>query len=414
MQIGNRALLIGITLFLTATAPVVAGGPRHFTDLAQRIDAVRNLLGWQQDQGVAPRIIPEAANGSPSIDLDHLVNPSGLEATLRNFLATSPLDDLRITVPGGQARLGDYALGTGDSLLSHLLILRGDAFIYGHLAGSVVTLDGDIVLGAGGRVDGEALALGGQVRDFGGQVAGEIRAMREATAPVPSPRVSPLAALARSGAGLLGTFLTLTALGFGLVLFGKANLDVVSDTVTHSFGRAFLVGLLGQILLLPTFGMLVVGLALTVVGVLLIPFAVIVYGLLVIVCVVGGFLAVAHAMGETHARRRMARGILVEYPNSYRYMLVGLAAVLSIWLIWVVFGWVPIAGGLIWSAAALATWVLGTTGFGAALLSRAGIRANFTGRLVPPEAMTDEYLWATPQFGVPAVKRPPQGTRTDT
>ena len=30
---------------------------------------------------------------------------------------------------------------------------------------------------------------------------------------------------------------------------------------------------------------------------------------------------------------------------------------------------------------------------------------------VPPAMMTDEYLWATPQLGVPAVKRPPKDPR---
>jgi hypothetical protein len=56
------------------------------------------------------------------------------------------------------------------------------------------------------------------------------------------------------------------------------------------------------------------------------------------------------------------------------------------------------------------TWVLGTGGLGAALLTRAALRENFAGRLLPPEALTDEYLWATPQFGVSAAKRP--GART--
>jgi hypothetical protein len=40
------------------------------------------------------------------------------------------------------------------------------------------------------------------------------------------------------------------------------------------------------------------------------------------------------------------------------------------------------------------------------------VRENFAGRIIPPEALTDEYLWATPQFGVPAVKRPGAGSRT--
>jgi hypothetical protein len=218
--------------------------------------------------------------------------------------------------------------------------------------------------------------------------------------------LSPLALALRKAAGLVGVLLSLGVIGFGTVVFARHNLEVVSDTVSNSFGRSFLVGLIGQLLLLPTFGMLVVGLILSVVGVLLLPFAVIVYGLLVVLTVLGGFLAVAHAMGEIYTRRRMALGATVGSPNSYRYLLVGLGTVATIWLAWVIFGWVPIAGQLIYGAAILITWLLGTAGFGAALLSRAGAREQFSGRLLPPEAMTDEYLWATPQFGVSAVSRP--------
>jgi hypothetical protein len=209
---------------------------------------------------------------------------------------------------------------------------------------------------------------------------------------------------------VLGVFLTLTVLGFGLVMFGRQNLEVVSDTVSHSLGRAFVTGLLGQILLLPTFGMLVVGLILSVAGILLLPFAVAVFAMLVVVAVVGGYLAVAHAMGETYTRRRMALGVVIGSANSYRYLLVGLIALASVWAAWALFGWVPVAGSIVWGAAFFVTWLLGTAGFGAALLSRAGIKENFSGRLLPPEALTDEYLWATPQFGVTAGRRP--GTRT--
>jgi hypothetical protein len=56
--------------------------------------------------------------------------------------------------------------------------------------------------------------------------------------------------------------------------------------------------------------------------------------------------------------------------------------------------------------------MLATVGFGAALLSRAGLKEHFAGRLIPAESLTDEYLWATPQFGVTAVKRPGRADRT--
>ena len=70
------------------------------------------------------------------------------------------------------------------------------------------------------------------------------------------------------------------------------------------------------------------------------------------------------------------------------------------------FGWVPVAGQLMKGAAILVSWLLASVGFGAALLSRGGLREQFAGRIIPQEMLTDEYLWATPRFGVPAAKRP--------
>jgi hypothetical protein len=291
----------------------------------------------------------------------------------------------------------------------------GDADVYGTLRGNLVTVDGDVIVHPGSVISGDILTLGGEVKDEGGDIGGEVRTLRPAPAHLAAAQpgaapLSPIQSVLRRAAGVLGVFLTLCALGFGLVMFGKQNLEVVSDTVSHSFGRAFVTGLLGQILLLPTFGMLVVGLILSVAGILLLPFAIAVFAMLTVIAVVGGYLAVAHAMGETYTRRRMALGVVIGSPNSYRYLLIGLLGLASVWAAWALFGWVPVAGSIVWGAAFFVTWLLGTAGFGAALLSRAGIKENFAGRLLPPEALTDEYLWATPQFGVPAGRRP--GTRT--
>jgi hypothetical protein len=339
-----------------------------------------------------------------------------VEGQLRTAL--NPRDGrLRLTVPSGTARLGDFSIAANESMPGHLLVVRGTADVFGKLLGNLVTVGGDVVLHPGGVVSGDILTLGGEVRDEGGEIGGEVRSFRSTSllqGPLRTAAAAPSAigTVLRRGAGVAGVFLTLCALGFGLVLFGRPNLEVVSDTVTHSFGRAFASGLLGQILLLPTFGMLVVGLILSVVGIVLVPFVVVVYVLLVLVGGVGGYLAVAHAMGETYTRRRLALGAMIGSPNSYRYLWVGLGGLAALWLAWAIFGWVPVAGELIRAAAILVTWLLGTAGFGAALLSRAGIRENFAGRLLPPEALTDEYLWATPQFGVTAAKRP--GSRTPT
>ena len=378
------------------------------TDVSSRLHS--------QGEPARPRVRPHAIpQGGTPIDLSDLSRPTVVEARLRSALKQD--DTPRLTVAGGSARRGDFSLGSSEDLKGHLLVVDGDADVYGSLRGNLVTVDGDVVVHPGGVVSGDVLTLGGEVRDEGGEIGGEVRTLQSArtqgtiAGEAPAP-LSPFQSVLRRGAGVLGVFLTLCALGFGLVMFGRQNLEVVSDTVSHSFGRAFVTGLLGQILLLPTFGMLVVGLILSVAGILLLPFAVAVFAMLSVIAVVGGYLAVAHAMGETYTRRRMALGVMIGSPNSYRYLLVGLLGLASVWAAWALFGWVPVAGSIVWGAAFFVSWLLGTAGFGAALLSRGGIKGNFAGRLLPPEALTDEYLWATPQFGVPAGRRP--GTRTPT
>jgi hypothetical protein len=399
------ALFVGHPIHAEAP-PSRDGAAGLMNDLWSLVSDVSSRVGLQ-DRPSRPR--PQAIpRGGPSIDLSDLSKPTEVEDRIRSAL--QPEGDLRLTIPGGTARRGDYSVGSDASLTGHLLVVDGNADVYGTLRGNLVTVKGDVVVHPGGVVSGDILTLGGQVRDRGGEIGGEVRTLQSAAlspaARAESEHLTPMQSVLRRLAGVLGVFLTLSVLGFGLVMFGRQNLEVVSDTVSHSFGRAFVTGLLGQILLLPTFGMLVVGLILSVAGILLLPFAIAVFAMLVVVGVVGGYLAVAHAMGETYTRRRMALGVIIGSPNSYRYLLVGLMALASLWAAWALFGWVPVAGSIVWGAAFFLSWLLGTAGFGAALLSRAGIKENFSGRLFPPEAMTDEYLWATPQFGVAAGRRP--------
>jgi hypothetical protein len=358
----------------------------------------------------APRAIPQAPAGGLVIPLDDLRNPASLEAL---FLRAAELKGagLMITVPGGQAHLGHYSVGSAERVNGHVLVLHGDADVFGTVQGNVAAVDGNIVVHPGAVITGDVLAVAGEVRDVGGDVSGQIltSTLPRGVAAQPRPAVAApagWAVVARNAAGVAGVFITMLLVGFGLVLFGRPPLEVMSDTALHSFGRAFLVGLLGQMLVIPTFGAIIVGLVLSVAGILLVPFAVLIFALLFISALLGGFLAIAHAMGETVTRRQLARGLAIAHANSYRYVAVGLGSVAVLWLSWAAFGWVPVAGSVVFGTASLATWLLATVGFGAALLSRVGLREHFAGRIIPQEALTDEYLWATPQFGVTAVKRP--------
>jgi hypothetical protein len=419
MRASKRLLTTGV-LLAAITGPLGADSSpgKAASDLVHDLWTLVSEVSAKvrlQDQGPAARPRPQAIpSGGPSINLSDLSRPDLIEDQLRTAIQQSG-EPLRLTIPGGTARRGNFSLGSAESHSGDLLVLEGTADIHGALRGNLVTVDGDVVVHPAGVISGDVLTLGGDVRDRGGEIGGEVRTLKSTSvltpASVAQAEVStPLESVLRRIAGVLGVFLALSVLGFGLVMFGRQNLEVVSDTVSHSFGRAFVTGLLGQILLLPTFGMLVVGLILSVAGILLLPFAIAVFAMLTVVAVVAGYLAVAHAMGETYTRRRMALGVVVGSLNSYRYLMVGLLALASLWAAWALFGWVPVAGSIIWGTAFFASWLLGTAGFGAALLSRVGIKENFAGRLLPPEALTDEYLWATPQFGVPATRKP--GTRT--
>ena len=368
-------------------------------------------VGGAAQESVRPRVLPA---GQLIVSLDDLSRPLLVENQIEAVLRL-PDDQLAVTVPNGQARVGAYTVDRGQSVDGNLLVLRGPVDVRGSIRGNLVVADGDVRIHPGAVVTGDVLTLRGTVRELGGEIGGELRTLSApfsagATTREAAERPSAAARVLRNLAGVAGVLLSLVVLGFLLALFGRSNVEVVAETVLHSFGRAFVTGLLGQLLLLPTFGMLVVGLVLSVVGVLLLPFAVAVFVLLAIVGIVGGLLAVASAMGETYTRRRMAQGARVDPPGQFRYIMTGLAGVAVLWFAWALLGWVPFAGALMLAAAVLVTWLMATVGLGAALLSRAGIRENFAGRIVPPEALTDEYLWATPQFGVPAVRRP--GTRT--
>ena len=392
---------------LWAPAGLTGDEQAALTELRRRLTALTVAPGITP----APSPIPPAAAGGLTIDLRTFDDLTHLEPVLwRASQLRGP--DLRLTVPDGHAFSGHYSVGTGEEVEGHLLVLHGDADVFGTVRGNVVSVDGDVVVHPGASVTGSVLAVGGRVRDEGGDIRGTVLTLSDpetaVTAPVAPAGVSWNSSL-RRGAGLAGVFVTLLLIGVGMVAFARPQIAVVADTVGHSFGRAFLAGLLGQILVIPTFGMIVVGLALTVVGILLVPFAVAVYLLLAIVTLLGGYLAVAHAMGEVRARRRMAAGALGVGTSGYAYVAFGLAASMALWVVWVAFGWVPVAGWLIEVAALLVTWVLATVGFGAAILSRLGLKDAFAGRFIAPETLTDEYLWATPQFGVPAVTRPKKG-----
>ena len=368
---------------LTAEAPAAAAVAASAA--AQRIGASTSAVAGSAD------------SGGRALTLADIAALDSLEVQLRAVPDIGP--DVAVSVRTSPLRLGHVAVPAGERVAGSLVVFRGNADVYGTVGGNVVALLGDVICHDGGLIEGNAVSVGGHVVEAGGTIRGEIKSLSGlgkavAAAERREEARSAFDLLVNDVGTVVAVFIALAMVGFGTVFFGRRHVEVVADTASHSFGRAFVVGLLGQLLLLPAFAMMIVGLVLTIVGILVLPFAILAYVLGAALAVLGGYIAVAHAIGETVTRRRMANGAFVRSPNSYGYIFSGLVGLLGLWAAAALFGWLGPVVFLLKLAAVIVTWLAATTGFGAVLLSRAGLRETFAGRY--SGEMTDEYLWATP------------------
>ena len=347
--------------------------------------------------GVASLAAAIADSVTRALTLADIAALDSLEGQLRAVPDIGP--DVVVSVRTSPLHIGHVAVPANERVEGSLVVFRGNADVYGTVTGNVVALLGDVICHDGGLIEGDAVSVGGHVVEAGGTVHGDIKSLSAlgrdlAAAERRQERRSAFDQLVHDVGTVVGVFIALAMVGFGTVFFGRRHVEVVADTASHSFGRSFVVGLLGQLLLLPAFAMMIVGLVLTIVGILVLPFAIVAYVLGAALAVLGGYLAIAHAIGETVTRRRMANGAFVRSPNSYGYIFSGLAGLLGLWAAAALFGWLGPVVFLFKLAAVVVTWLAATTGFGAVLLSRAGLRETFAGRYAGET--TDEYLWATP------------------
>ena len=315
--------------------------------------------------------------------------------------------DIGVRVENGRVHFGDLTIRRGQVFSGNLAVLSGDVSVYGTVEGNLAALNGDVILHAGGRVEGDVISLNGRVTRAGGYVGGRVRSVsslgltprRRSAAPRAAGRptrtgpgqASGFEAVGQNIATLVGFFIALACIGFGLNFFMSRQLEVVSETVSDSFGKSFLAGLFAQPLLLPLSAMLIAGLAITVIG---IPVAFIV-ALALLLAVPGaavlGYVAAAKSVGSSYLTRRMAEGHAV-VVTPYRSTAYGLAGLLAVWIPAVTLSWIPLVGQLFFLLALAATWVMATAGVGAAILSRAGLRATFAGSQ-RQQALTDEHYW---------------------
>jgi hypothetical protein len=330
----------------------------------------------------------DAARAGIARDLERLAKAEGL--------AGLPSAD-SVTIGPRTIAAGTTVHGT--------VVATGPITVAGRVEGAVVSLAGNVTVPRGGVVTGDALAVGGRVVAEG-EVDGEMRGMSG----LPTTPTTVAAAddersgLQRTYDGMrlvAGTFGVLLIIAVGVLLFAGPNLDEVVATLERRFGRAFWVGLLGQLLILPVLVVLVVVLAVSLIGILLIPFAIVAYAIAVAGLVTLGFLAIARLVGGAvwHSARDTT-----ERSRALAALAVGLAIFFALWMIAAALAWAPLAATVIRAAALAATWAAMTLGLGSAILSRAGTHRKVVAGAKPVELAS--WQTPTPLTGVVAARRP--------
>lgn len=299
-------------------------------------------------------------------------------------------------------RFGGRTIAAGDTVSGPVLVAAGDLHVRGTVRGTAVAIAGDIIVEEGGTITGDAIAVLGNVVNNRGTVAGTARNFAGSFSWLED--VERAEAATRRGTGdamslSVGWLIVMLLIGIGVLVFAGAYLDGVTDVLEQSFWRSFLVGIAGELGLIPLLLLVCAALAVTVVGILLIPFAIVAYVLAVAGLLTLGFLAVARLVGGSIGS---ARGD--ERGRALRALVIGIVVFMGAWVVGAAFQWSPVLSGVIRMLALAVTWVAATAGFGAAILSRGG-----TNRDAASAPQTDESpAWQTPTpiTGVAAARRP--------
>ncbi len=311
-------------------------------------------------------------------------------------------------IPASSVSQGNLTIEAGRTVPGPVAVFEGTLTVLGRIDGDAVAIGGDVVVGGGGVVSGDAVAVEGNVRREGGSIGGEARVLRGVVTEtgaeaIPKSEERP----ARSEIGLALSWMgVLLLIGIGILVFAQPYLEGVVDTLETRFWRSFFVGVGGALAAIPVLVLMVVALAITIIGILLIPFAIVAYVLALAGLLTLGFVAIARltggAIGSDAARRLSARG------SALRGVIVGTVLLLGVWVLAALLSAVPVAGPILRACAVMITFVAAAAGLGATILSRGGTRVSEATAAKP----VDPAVWQTPTpvTGVAAARRPP-GTR---
>ena len=305
---------------------------------------------------------------------------------------------------------GPRTVDASEHITGDIASYRGPLEIRGTVDGNAVAVGGDVVVLPGGHVGGDALAVGGLVRNSG-SVEGESRSINAfSVGPIAGTRLTPAEATKRALSLAVACFLILVAMAIAVAMGARSHLETIASTIRTDFSRSFLIGLLGEVAIAPLFLLSMVALAITIVGILLIPFAAFAYALAVLGALDLGFLAMSLLVGDAILR---GDGQGNERRPLVSHLIAGLTVFLVLWLLAGGAAYLGLAGSVLRLLAFLSTWIAATIGLGATIITRGGTRspANMPPIAAPP---AEEYAWQTPTpvSGVAAARRPTPAPRS--
>jgi hypothetical protein len=205
----------------------------------------------------------------------------------------------------------------------------------------------------------------------------------------PSRGRSPFRHITEGIAGIfsiLVTYIVLFGIGFAVIFFGgRKYIEGVADTARHAPGRSFLVGLAASFLLVPAFVLGIIALVISVIGIPGLLVWVPGFPVAVVLAVLLGYLAVAHAAGEAFAERRFYVTDWFQRGNSYYFLLSGIGILLALFLasqvVHMAGPWLSVITGILIFLGVASTIVAVLIGLGAVMISRGGknpVRADGT------------------------------------
>jgi uncharacterized RDD family membrane protein YckC len=330
-----------------------------------------------------------------------------LSDALKSLVSRARQDPGASSLPSLDAFTAGPRTVTGETHGS-VATVGGPLMIQGTVFGDAAAVDGDVVLQPGAMVHGNVVAIGGQVRQNGGTVDGEIRSTTGKIGPV-AKTVAHAPRSAWHNVRLSVAFLALMiVIGIGVLTFASEPLDQAATAVSQQFSRALGYGVVGAVAAIPLLAVLLVAVCLTVIGIIFTPVVAVGYTLIVLGIALVGFFAVAETTGRAVYRRRQELDPLSERGAKLRAMVTGILIYAGLWVVAAIGGGIPVVGVLLHVIASAITMIVLLVGIGAVLVSRRDARS---GRVSGPAAVRQsahDLLWQTPTpvGGVAAARRP--------